>query len=122
MADVKFNHMNKVELSQKIADKVGITKAQAESVLEAFTDIATAEMKAGGEVVLTGFGTFSARARKGREGINPRNPQEKISIPTVVVAKFKAGKNLKDALKGRVAAAKTETPAVEEVSETPAVE
>lgn len=93
--------MNKAELSQKVADKVGITKAQAESAMEAFTEIATTEMKAGGEVVLTGFGTFSARARKGREGINPRNPSQKIAIPTVVVAKFKAGKNLKDALKGK---------------------
>ncbi|MFA6227623.1 MAG: HU family DNA-binding protein [Patescibacteria group bacterium] len=93
--------MNKAELSQKIADKVGINKAQAESALEAFTDIATETMKSGGEIVLTGFGTFSARARKGREGINPRNPNEKIEIPTVTVAKFKAGKNLKDALKGR---------------------
>jgi len=93
--------MNKAELSQKVADKVGINKAQAESALEAFMDIATETMKSGGEVVLTGFGTFSARARKGREGINPRKPNEKIAIPTVVVAKFKAGKNLKDALKGR---------------------
>ncbi|MEK7072789.1 MAG: HU family DNA-binding protein, partial [Patescibacteria group bacterium] len=47
----------------------------------------------------TGFGAFSARKRKGREGINPRNPSEKITIPSVVVAKFKAGKNLKEALK-----------------------
>lgn len=109
--------MNKAELSQKIADKVGISKSQAENVLGAFTDIATAEMKAGGEVVLTGFGTFSARARKGREGINPRNPQEKIEIPTVVVAKFKAGKNLKDALKGKGASVKVEAPVVEESTE-----
>lgn len=99
--------MNKTEIAQKVADKVGLTKAQAENALEAFTDIATAEMKAGGEVVLTGFGTFSARARKGREGINPRNPQEKITIPTVTVAKFKAGKNLKDALKGKAKKAET---------------
>lgn len=103
--------MNKAEISQKVADKVGITKAQAENALEAFTDIATAEMKAGGEVVLTGFGTFSARARKGREGINPRNPQEKITIPTVTVAKFKAGKNLKDALKGKMPAKMEAAPA-----------
>lgn len=109
--------MNKAELSQKIADKVGISKVQAEQALETFTDIATTEMKAGGEVVLTGFGTFSARARKGREGINPRNPQEKIEIPTVVVAKFKAGKNLKDALKGKGGSAKKEAPTVEEVAE-----
>lgn len=93
--------MNKTELAQKIADKVGINKSQAEAALSAFTEIATAEMKEGHEVVLTGFGTFSARARKGREGINPRQPSQKITIPTVVVAKFKAGKNLKDALKGK---------------------
>ena len=93
--------MNKAELAQKIADKVGISKVQAEEALNAFTDIAIETMKAQGEVTLTGFGTFSARPRKGREGINPRNPSEKITIPTVVVAKFKAGKNLKDALKGK---------------------
>ncbi|MFA5124895.1 MAG: HU family DNA-binding protein [Patescibacteria group bacterium] len=106
--------MNKAELSQKIADKAGLNKAQAESALEAFTEIATETMKSGGEIVLTGFGTFSARARKGREGINPRNPNEKIEIPTVVVAKFKAGKNLKDALKGK--AGKTQ-PVVPESAE-----
>lgn len=113
--------MNKTELAQKVSDKVGITKAQAEASLEAFTEIATSEMKAGGEVVLTGFGTFSARARKGREGINPRNPSQKIAIPTVVVAKFKAGKNLKDALKGKTHAPKAETPVVE-AEVAPAVE
>lgn len=111
--------MNKAELAQKVADKTGLSKAQAESVLGAFTDIATAEMKAGGEIVLTGFGTFSARARKGREGINPRNPQQKIAIPTVVVAKFKAGKNLKDALKGKAAAVSAAAePVVEAAPET----
>jgi len=91
--------MNKMELADKIAEKVGISKAQAEAALNAFVETTMQTMKAGGEVTLTGFGTFSARARKGREGINPRKPEEKITIPTVVVAKFKAGKNLKDLLK-----------------------
>lgn len=91
--------MNKLELAEKISEKTGITKNQAEAVIEAFTDITINTLKNDGEVTLTGFGTFSARRRKGREGINPRNPQEKITIPSVVVAKFKAGKNLKDALK-----------------------
>ena len=92
--------MNKMELADKIAEKVtGLTKAQAEEVINAFVAITMETMKAGGEVNLTGFGAFSARARKGREGINPRNPSQKITIPTVVVAKFKAGKNLKDLLK-----------------------
>ncbi|MEK7167811.1 MAG: HU family DNA-binding protein [Patescibacteria group bacterium] len=93
--------MNKAELSEKIAQKVGISKVQAEGALDALVDITTDALTQGGEVVLTGFGTFSARKRKGREGINPRNVSQKITIPSVVVAKFKAGKNLKEALKGK---------------------
>lgn len=93
--------MNKVELAAKIADRVGVTKKQAEDMLEAFTDITTQTLKAAGEVVLAGFGAFSARQRKGRIGVHPREPSKKITVPPVVVAKFKAGKNLKDALKGK---------------------
>ncbi|MBI4143089.1 HU family DNA-binding protein, partial [Candidatus Uhrbacteria bacterium] len=48
---------------------------------------------------ITGFGTFLSKERKGRVGVNPRNPTEKIQIPSVRVPKFKAGKTLKDALR-----------------------
>ncbi len=110
--------MNKAELADKIAEKVGLNKTQVESALEAMTEIMTAELEKGGEVTLTGFGTFSARRRKGREGINPRNVSQKITIPSVVVAKFKAGKNLKETLKGKKAMSapiSEETPAEEVV-------
>jgi len=93
--------MNKDELSNLIGDKVGITKKQALDVLDYLTEEITKTIKAGGEVTLTGFGTFSARKRKGRIGVNPRNISEKIEIPSVLVAKFKAGKNLKEALKAK---------------------
>ncbi|MBI4281175.1 HU family DNA-binding protein [Candidatus Uhrbacteria bacterium] len=93
--------MNKAELANKIAERVGITKKQAEDVLESFVEITIQTLKMGGEVVLAGFGAFSARQRKGRIGVHPRKPSEKITVPPVVVAKFKAGKNLKDALKGK---------------------
>ena len=62
-------------------------------------DTIVEKLKQGQEVTLTGFGAFSARTRKGRIGVNPRNISEKIEIPPVKVAKFKAGKNLKEALK-----------------------
>jgi DNA-binding protein HU-beta len=110
--------MNKATLAEKIADRVGITKMQAEEALNKFVEITVSELTQGGEVTLAGFGTFSARKRKGREGINPRNPQEKITIPSVVVAKFKAGKNLKDALKGRGKSAMTESVSASSATET----
>lgn len=93
--------MNKAELSEVIATKIGISKKQAEETLEFITETITTTINQGGEVTLTGFGTFSARERKGRIGVNPRNPSEKITIPNVKVPKFKAGKNLKDTLKGK---------------------
>ena len=91
--------MNKAELSDVIAQKVGITKKQAEEVIDCLTQTIVEKIKAGEEVTITGFGAFSARTRKGRVGVNPRNPQEKIEIQPVKVAKFKAGKNLKESLK-----------------------
>ncbi len=91
--------MNKAELIQTIADKAGIAKKEAESMVEAFVEIVTSTLKGGGEVNIAGFGAFSAKNRAGRVGVNPQNPTEKIQIPPVTVPKFKAGKGLKDALK-----------------------
>jgi len=91
--------MNKAELANVLAEKVGLSKKQAEEVLEVFTSTITSTLKAGGEVTLTGFGAFSAKHRAARMGVNPQNPTEKIQIPAVIVPKFKAGKALKDALK-----------------------
>ncbi len=91
--------MNKAELAEKLAAKIGLSKKQAEDALNTFTDLVTEALKAGGEVTLTGFGTFSAKHRSARTGVNPQNPSEKIQIPAVTVPKFKAGKALKDALK-----------------------
>jgi len=92
--------MNKAELIEAISEKVGVPKKEVEDVIDTMTDTIVTKLKGGDEVTLTGFGAFSARTRKGRIGVNPRNPEEKIDIPSVVVPKFKAGKNLKEALKG----------------------
>jgi DNA-binding protein HU-beta len=91
--------MNKAELITYLADKIGVTKKQAEDMIENFVDVVTDTLTKGGEVTIAGFGTFSAKQRKGRTGVNPQRPTEKIQIPSVIVPKFKAGKGLKDALK-----------------------
>lgn len=93
--------MNKAELAIKIADKLKLSKKNGEDMIEAFEDIVTIELMKGGEVTIAGFGTFSAKQRAGRKGVNPQKPTETIDIPAVVVPKFKAGKALKDSLKGK---------------------
>jgi DNA-binding protein HU-beta len=91
--------MNKADLSQEVAEKMNLPKRQVEDTLNAILDTIIAKLKKGDEVVLTGFGAFSAKKRAARQGVNPQNPSEKIQIPAVTVPKFKAGKGLKDALK-----------------------
>ncbi len=91
--------MNKAELAQAIADKVGVSKKEGEEMVASFVEIVTSTLTAGGQVSIAGFGAFSAKQRAGRIGVNPQNPKEKIQIPPVIVPKFKAGKGLKDALK-----------------------
>lgn len=99
--------MNKAELINHISEKVGVTKKQAEDMVETFVLVVIETLQKGGEVNIAGFGAFSAKQRAGRVGVNPQNPTQKIQIPAVVVPKFKAGKSLKDALKVQ----STETPA-----------
>jgi len=91
--------MTKAELIEKIASACNVPKTTADKMLETFIETVTSTLKAGGEVVLTGFGTFSAKKRAARMGVNPKKPGEKIQIPAMTVPKFKAGKSLKDALK-----------------------
>lgn len=85
--------MNKAELIDKLAKDAGITKAQANSALDSFTDAVTKTLKAGDKVTLVGFGTFSISKRQARTGRNPQTG-EAIKIKAKKVARFKAGKEL----------------------------
>ena len=89
--------MNKTELVAAIAEKSGLSKADAERALKAFTESVEETLKAGDKVQLVGFGTFAVAKKPAREGINPATKQ-KIKIAAKKVAKFKAGAELAAAL------------------------
>ncbi|MFA6304169.1 MAG: HU family DNA-binding protein [Patescibacteria group bacterium] len=93
--------MNKVILAEQISAQCGLSKKDVEKVLDSLEEVIIGALKKGEEVTLTGFGTFSARTRSARMGVNPQKPAEKIQIPEVIVPKFKSGKALKDALKAK---------------------
>lgn len=88
--------MNKVELVAAIADKAGITKADAERALNAFTETVADTLKKGEQIALVGFGTFGVVERAAREGRNPTTG-ETIKIAAKKAPKFTAGKALKEA-------------------------
>jgi DNA-binding protein HU-beta len=89
--------VTKADLVNAIAEKAGLSKADAEKALKAVTDAVTDALKADEKVSLVGFGTFSVGQRAARQGQNPQTGA-KIDIPAAKVPKFKAGKALKDAV------------------------
>lgn len=92
--------MNKTELVELIAEKVELTRAAVERVIVALIDGITASLKKDEPVVMPKFGTFVVKQRAPRKGRNPQTGQE-INIGAARVVGFKAGKALKDAVRGK---------------------
>ena len=91
--------MTKQEFVSEVARRSQLTSRDAGKAVDAFLDTITDTLKRGGEVSFTGFGKFTTQQRAAREGVNPRNPSEKVQIPAARVPKFSAGSSLKSAVK-----------------------
>jgi len=91
--------MKKQDLAVMVNDMVGGTKTQSEQVVQAIFDAIANEMAKGGVVDVAGFGKFEGAMRNARTARNPRTG-EMVEVPAQRVPKFKAGKKLKDTVKG----------------------
>ena len=89
--------MNKTELIAAVAEKTGMTKKDAERVINATIETIEASLVKGDKVQISGFGIFEVKAREARVGRNPRT-KETIQIPATRLPAFKASKALKDAV------------------------
>jgi len=89
--------VNKAELIEHVARQADISKAAAGRALEAVVSGIRSSLRKGNSVTLVGFGTFTVGKRAARTGRNPRTNQP-IKIKAAKVARFRAGKALKDAI------------------------
>lgn len=89
--------MTKTDLVSAIAEKAGLSKADAKKAVDACVESIIDALKGGDKVSLIGFGTFAVAERPARQGINPSNKQP-ITIAAKKVAKFKAGAALDAAI------------------------
>ena len=89
--------MNKTEIIAAVAQKTGMTKKDAERVINATIETIEASLVKGDKVQISGFGIFEVKAREARVGRNPRT-KETIQIPATRLPAFKASKALKDAV------------------------
>ena len=96
--------MNKTELTEKLAKKAELSKADAKRAIDAIFSTAPREgiiasaVSKGDRVQITGFGTFESRKRKKRTGRNPQTG-ESITIPGGKYPAFVAGKSLKERIR-----------------------
>jgi DNA-binding protein HU-beta len=92
--------VTKQEFVERVASRSGLGRREATQAVDAVIESITDALRSGEEISFTGFGKFSTQQRAARQGVNPRNPSEKVTIPAARVPKFSAGSALKQAVRG----------------------
>jgi DNA-binding protein HU-beta len=90
--------MNKTELVNTVAAQAELTQADAKKAVDALIQTIANTLAKEEKIQLVGFGTFEVRERAARTGRNPQTGEE-IQIAASKVPAFKAGKELKEAVK-----------------------
>ncbi|MBQ7829221.1 MAG: HU family DNA-binding protein [Clostridia bacterium] len=91
--------MNKLQLTDAVAQKAGITKKDAAEAVNAVLEVIAETLAAGGDIKITGFGGFEVKTRAARTGRNPKTG-EAVEIPASKYVAFSAGSTLKDKVNG----------------------
>lgn len=89
--------MNKQSLVDAVSESTLFPKSHVEKMLNAMVRVIQDRVKAGEDVTIMGFGTFSAGLRKARKGHDPFR-QKAIDIPAQKQPRFRAGKEFKELL------------------------
>lgn len=93
--------MTKTDLIERVSMKTTIlTKKQTEIVVNMLFDSIKEALASGDKIEIRGFGSFRIRARRNREGRNPKTGQS-VEVPQKKVPFFKAGKELKELVDGK---------------------
>jgi DNA-binding protein HU-beta len=88
--------LNRGDLIETVAKAVDEPQTKVDKVLKALEGAIVAQLSAGGEIRMAGFGTFRVTQRSARMSRNPRTG-EPVPVPARSAPSFKAGKSLKDA-------------------------
>jgi DNA-binding protein HU-beta len=83
---------------EQLAVKMGVPVSAADQFVSAFKALIYSTLAAGDAVEFSGFGQFKVSARAARQGVNPRQPSVRITIPALNTPKFKAGEAFKQAV------------------------
>ena len=90
--------MTKRDLVVKIAKQTGFIQNDVAVIVQKTLDSIVEDLTAGNTIELRNFGVFEIKVRKSRKGRNPNKPKDEVVIPERTVVKFRAGKELKEAV------------------------
>ena len=86
--------VTKAQLADLLFEQLGLNKRESKDMVDAFFDLVTAQLVAGTDVKISGFGNFQIRTKAPRPGRNPRTG-EAIAIEARRVVTFHASHKLK---------------------------
>ena len=89
----------KSDLASHVATEASLSKAQAAAVVDAVFSATIDVLTRDESVVIPGFGTFTTKTRGARQGRNLRTGESIVIAPSKAPS-FKAGKTLRDAVRG----------------------
>ncbi len=89
--------MTKADLVEIIFEKVGLSKKEAQDIVEIIFNTIKQSFVEGESVKIPGFGTFNVRKKAARRGRNPQTGEELVISPRRVLT-FKASNQLKEAI------------------------
>lgn len=90
--------MTKRDLVVKISKETGMIQSDVAEIVQKTLDSIAEDLIAGNTIELRNFGVFEIKVRKSRKGRNPNKPSNEVVIPERAVVKFRAGKELKEAV------------------------
>jgi integration host factor subunit alpha len=89
--------MTKGDIVERIYEKIGFSKKEANDVVESIFEIIKARLENGEKVKISGFGNFVVNQKRPRKGRNPQTGNE-IIITGRRVLTFKGSQVLKKSM------------------------
>ena len=96
---MKTDTLTRADLCEAVHDEVGLTRQDCAGLVERTLDLIADALQRGQMVKLSGFGVFQVRAKRAREGRNPKTGEPAPIDPRRVIG-FRASQVMKARIDG----------------------
>jgi len=94
---IEVEFMTKADLVERIFEKIGLSKKEAQEIIEILFDTMRQTFIEGESVKISGFGTFNVRQKTARRGRNPKTGDDLEITPRRVIT-FRASNQVKSSM------------------------